>query len=174
MAFKIGDMVVRTAGGWRGVEEGDVKKVSSVDGMNIQLEGYPDITFDGENFELSAPMAIEPREFQVGDRVRMISEDPSYGMGELEVGDIGVITKIGGTGYVDKDDFEVDFPNQKEWLCTSNDIEHVDAIKLITLPNISLDVAVSKCQAIRKQIEELQEEAKTYEQVMRKAGVKFI
>lgn len=63
MAFQIGDMVVRTSGSWRGVNEGDIKKVTGVWDRNIHLEGHPDITFDGENFALytapSAPQRLE-------------------------------------------------------------------------------------------------------------------
>lgn len=39
---------------------------------------------------------------------------------------------------------------------------------------ISLDEAVKKCKSIKKQIEDLEKELKTYTQVMTNHGVKFI
>src|SRR6185503_13494511 len=96
MAFKIGDMVKRVSGNWRGVSAGDVLRVTSASGMFLSLEGYEGITFDGEKFELvqEASVVAVPREFEVGDRVRMISESPAHGQGEVSVGDVGVIVEV--------------------------------------------------------------------------------
>lgn len=175
MSFKIGDMVKRTSGSWRGVNVGDIKKVSCTGGRNIQLEGYPDITFDSDNFKLDHRTSVqleivtgEDRPFKIGDRVRMISEDPAYGAGEVKVGDIGVIVRTSG------DDFVVDFPNQDDWDAHVDGIEHVAEQKVTTTPEpeVSLDEAVSNWQNVNQQIKELEAQAANYIRVMRRAGLK--
>jgi hypothetical protein len=223
MAFKIGDMVVRTSGSWMRVNEGDIKKVSWVHGRNIRLEGHPDITFDSDNFKLDHRTSVQLEEFQrghivtyryrdgevytgrvqdtsqtklgvirnssgeydavnktdvivtgedrpfkIGDRVRMISEEPAYGAGEVKVGDIGMIVRTSG------DDFVVDFPNQDDWDAHVDDIEHVAEQKVTTTPEpeVSLDEAVSNWQNVNQQIKELEAQAANYIRVMRRAGLK--
>ena len=241
MAFKIGDMVKRTSGSWRGVNEGDIKKVSQVWGGNIQLEGYADITFDGDNFALyqrpgSAPLvefergqtiiykyhdgntytgkvqdlsvtmlgvirgttgsydavnktdvlsieiALPTARYKVGDRVRLVSDDPHYGKGEVRVGDIGRVISVGGPdSEYDQDDLVIDFERDDDWLGHIDDIEHVDPqpspMVIMTqpvVPDISVDEAVEKCQTLRKQIADLQIELKTFEQVMLRHNLKPI
>jgi hypothetical protein len=240
MAFKIGDMVVRTSGSWRGVNEGDTNKVTSVWGGNIQLEGYTDITFDGDNFRLhnrqgaplqefergqtivykyhdgntytgkvqdtsatmlgvirggngtydavnktdvlSVEISLPTGRFKVGDRVRLVSDDPHYGKGEVRVGDIGRVTNVGGPdSEYDQDDLVIEFEQDEDWLGHIEDVEHVEPqpapliiITKAVVPNISVDEAVEKCQTLRKQIADLQVELKTFEQVMLRHNLKPI
>lgn len=240
MAFKIGDMVVRTSGNWRGVNEGDIKKVSQVYGWKLQLEGYPDITFDGDNFALhhrqgaplqefergqtiiykyhdgntytgkvqdigssmlgvirgsnrtydavsitgvlSIEIGLPTARFRVGDRVRLVNDDPQYGKSEVRVGDIGRITAVGGpNSEYDQDDLVIEFDKDDDWLGHIDDIEHVDPqpapliiMSKPVVPDIPVDVAVEKCQTLRKQIADLQVELKTFEQVMLRHNLKPI
>lgn len=171
MAFKVGDLVKRTSGNWRGVYEGDIKKVTHVWGGNISLEGYPDITFDGDNFELheTAVPATGPREFKVGDRVRMISESPRYGRGEVRVGDIGVITSI----PINHVKYKIKFERQHNWSGGACDIEHeFPEVVQENIPQVSLDEAVANWQSVSQQIKELQAQVVQYERIMRSCGVR--
>lgn len=241
MAFKIGDMVKRTSGSWRGVNEGDINKVTQVWSGNIQLEGYADITFDGDNFALyqrpgSAPLVefergqtiiykyhdgntytgkvqdisatmlgvirgtngtydavnisdvrsieipLPTARFKVGDRVRLINDDPHYGKGDVRVGDIGRVTEVGGPdSEYDQDDLVIEFERDEDWLGHIDDVEHVDPqptpLIIMTkpvVPEVSLDEAVGNWQDVTQQIRELQAKASTYERVMRNHGIKPI
>ncbi|AMR57384.1 hypothetical protein vB_PsyM_KIL3b_0138 [Pseudomonas phage vB_PsyM_KIL3b] len=246
MAFKIGDMVKRTSGSWRGVNEGSINKVTSVWCGGIQLEGYADITFDGDNFALyRRPRCSTPRvefergqiiiykyhdgntytgkvqdisahasgtmlgvirggdgtydavnisdvlsleiplptaRFKVGDRVRLVNDDPQYGKSEVRVGDIGRITAVGGPdSEYDQDDLVIEFDKDDDWLGHIDDIEHVDPqpapliiMNKPAVPDISVDEAVDKYQTLRKKIADLQIELKTFEQVMLRHNLKPI
>lgn len=171
MAFKVGDMVIRTSGSWRGVNEGDINKVTSVWGGNISLAGYDDITFDGDNFELheTAVPVTGPREFKVGDRVRMIAESPRYGRGEVRVGDIGVITSIPNNLVK----YKIKFERQDNWSGAACDIEHeFPEVAQENIPQVSLDEAVENWQSVSQQIKELQAQVVQYERIMRSHGVR--
>lgn len=177
--FKVGDRVVRTSREWRGVKVGDINVVSEVHGNNLSLEGQGDKIFDGDFFKLAEPLIVislpAVRPFAVGDRVRMIAESPAHGMGEIDVGDIGVIVRT-GEEECDYCEFVIDFPNQRGWNADASDLEH-EHPQFVTdesLPEISLDEAVTNCQNLRQQIAGLEVKAKQYEQVMRKHGLKFI
>ena len=50
------------------------------------------------------------RPFKVGDRVRIIADNPRHGWGGVSKGDIGVVRELGDEGFM-----SVDFPNQKRW-----------------------------------------------------------
>lgn len=180
MAFKIGDMVKRTSGSWRGVNEGDIKTVSSVHGGNIQLEGYPDITFDGYNFALyqrpgSAPLV----EFERGQTIIYKYHDGNTYTGkvqDLSVSMLGVIR--GTTGAYDAVN-KTDVLSVEISLTTARYKvgEQPSPMVIMTqpvVPDISVDEAVEKCQTLRKQIADLQIELKTYEQVMLRHNLKPI
>lgn len=174
MSFKIGDMVIRTSGSWRGVNEGDVKRVTWCDGRNIQLEGHTDITFDADNFELHKTEATVPttgpREFKVGDRVRMIAESPRHGRGEVRVGDIGVITSVTG----DAVKYRIKFERQNNWGGSDSDIEHEFPEVVQVDLGVSLDEAVGNWQSVNQQIKELEAQSQSYERIMRANGIKPI
>lgn len=108
-----------------------------------------------------------PREFKVGDRVRMIAEDPAHGAGEVCVGDIGVITRLNTGGY---HECVVDFPAQKSWNADFADLEH--EAPDVPEVEVSLDEAVANWQNVAQQIKELQAQVIQYERVMRRHGVK--
>jgi hypothetical protein len=120
--------------------------------------------------------------FKIGDRVRLVNEDPHYGRGCVEVGDIGRVIAVGGpdSGY-DQDDLVIEFDQDDDWLGHIDDIEHVDPqpapliiMNKPVVPDISVDEAVEKCQTLRKQIADLQVELKTFEQVMLRHNLKPI
>lgn len=168
--FKAGDTVRRTGGMWRGVSEGDIKTVDEVHGGNITLVGHPGITFDGDNFELVESADGGARKFEVGDRVRMISESPAHGAGEVSVGDIGVIARICSDSYTD---CKIDFPAQRGWNANFTDIEHeIHVPAAVVVPEVSLDEAVANWQDAAQQIKELQAQVVQYERIMRRHGVR--
>lgn len=177
--FNTGDLVKRTSGSWKGVNEGDINRVSHAFGNTLNLEGYSDFNFDSRNFEkVVSTNKLVAGEFKVGDRVRMISEDPAFGAGEVEVGDVGVVVST-------VDEIRVDFPDQKHWLADIDDIEHetlfVTSENTPETVNISIDGAVEACKTALSEIETLEakikalrDSIKTHEQVLRKAGLKLI
>lgn len=168
--FQAGDLVKRINGGFREVEEGEVCEVIKQEGNFLTLKGK-DGTYDPVKFELvstilTAPI-LKPRGFQIGDRVRMISEDPFYGRGEVEVGEIGVIVGEQGGAFV------VDFPSQDDWDAAPEDIEHEHPQMVsVAAPEVSLDEAVANWQTVSQQIKELQVQAAAYERIMRINGLK--
>lgn len=170
MAFKVGDMIKRIEGSWRGVGVGDVVRVKEASGMFLTLEGHEGITFDGEKFELVQQTArpAAPREFKVGDRVRMIAESPRYGRGEVRVGDIGVITS-----NPNNQKFKIKFERQDNWSGAACDIEHeFPEVAQENIPEVSLDEAVANWQSVSQQIKELQAQIVQYERIMRSHGVR--
>lgn len=167
--FKVGDIVKRVRGSFNGVVEGGVYEVTSVGslaaiGLLGQGGSYDEAMF--ELFQEATPTTTTPREFKVGDRVRMISHDPAYGRGEVCVGDIGVVAHLQSGG-----DLVVDFPNQEDWNAHIDDIEHADPLPSSNIPEVSLDEAVANWQNVSQQIKELQARASNYERVMRRNGI---
>ncbi|UAV90011.1 hypothetical protein REC_162 [Pseudomonas phage REC] len=110
----------------------------------------------------------DPRSFQIGDRVRMIAEDPAHGAGEVEVGDIGVIVQLENSRGVD---CVVDFPRQGGWNADFADLEH-EHVQVAAETEVSLDEAVANWQNVNQQIKELEAQAANYIRVMRRAGIK--
>lgn len=176
--YQVGDIVVRTEGSWRGVNEGDVHTVKSVHGGNIHLVGFDDITFDGDNFmKQETPQVAVPgsgsQRIEVGSLVRMVSYEPKYGLGYVSKGDEGTVTSLDGEGG-----YHVRFPRQASWHSGPNDCELVN---VIPTPTISIDEAVEACKTARSEIaeleakvKELKDSIKGFEQVLHKAGLKFI
>ena len=62
---------------------------------------------------------VEP-EFKKGDKVKMISEKPSFGFGGVKTGDIGIIESANKRGTI-----YVTFPNHSYWSARIQDIELV-------------------------------------------------
>jgi hypothetical protein len=171
--FQAGDLVKRIRGSFREVEEGEICEVVRQEGTFLTLQGK-DGTYDTEKFELvptitTLAQTAAPREFQIGDRVRMINENPRHGRGEVRVGDIGVIVAI-GDGLIE---YRVDFDRQKHWGANGKDIEHEHPQVVTTVAQeVSLDEAVANWQAVSQQIKELQVQAAAYERIMRINGLK--
>jgi hypothetical protein len=55
--------------------------------------------------------------FKVGDRVKMISQYPKYGLGNIFPGDVGTITYIYNAG-----DIVIDFQDQPNWLGVESEL----------------------------------------------------
>jgi hypothetical protein len=172
--YKVGDVVIRDGGVWRGVSPGDVHKVSEVHGGNICLVGFDGITFDGDNFSLyHRAKSSTTAEVEVGDIVRMTSRTPRYGAGCIDVGDEGVVISLDGDG-----EYHVKFPKHARWHSGEDDCELVNKT---VVPKVSLDEAVNLCKDARTEIKELEDKVKAlkdsikaYEQVIRDAGLTFI
>lgn len=124
-----------------------------------------------------------PGEFKVGDRVMLDTEDPEYGRGEVDMFEVGTVIQV-GTGefsYADAGDIIVKFPSDEDWVGVPNDLKHAPqkvseevALPKVATQEITLDEAVKGCQDIHQQMAELAGKARVFEEVMRKAGVKFI
>lgn len=122
-----------------------------------------------------------PGEFKVGDRVMLATEEPEYGRGEVDMFEVGTVRRLGPGSYADAGDIIVEFPTDYEWIGVASDLRHApsnlceefDLPQEVT-PEIPLDEAVKGCQDIRQQIAGLNAQAKVFEEVMRKAGIKFI
>lgn len=179
MTYQVGDIVVRTEGSWRDVNEGDVHTVKSVHGHNICLEGFDGITFDGDNFKKQHTSATTlgggSQRIEVGSLVRMISDYPKHGAGLINIGDEGVVISLGDDG-----DYRVKFPRHPTWRSGPDDCELVNVVPIPT-PTISIDEAVEACKSARSEIEELESKVqslkdsiKGYEQVLRQNGLAFI
>lgn len=69
--------------------------------------------------ESDSPSVKRSDDFKVGDKVRMISESPAHGLGDVSVGDVGKIIYVWDVGIW------VDFPKHKGWLANSKDLEVV-------------------------------------------------
>lgn len=184
MAFKVGDMVKRIDGNWRGVREGDIKKVSYAGRDAIELEGFPDIRFDAAKFELvqevgptifpSAGVTLTyNRQFKIGDRVRMIANrEMKYGRGAVPAEEVGVIV---GTDY--DGDWECQFPSEPDcdWTVHNDDLEHVDPdpdAPQGQQDEISLDEAVENYKNISQQLKDLSIQAETLKKIMHRHGIR--
>lgn len=175
--FKSGDRVRRTGPDFRDVITGGLYIVDRVaDGSDqyttgsLLLEGHEGGSYSARSFELVAsPVQEALRPFQIGDRVRMISENPTHGEGEVSVGDVGVVTGVYDDEYYE---YKVDFPAQRNWSANSTDIEHESPQVVITGAEVSLDEAVGNWQNVNKQIKELEAQAANYIRVMRNHGIK--
>lgn len=170
--FKVGDIVKRIRGSFNGVVEGGVYEVSEVHGNDAISIVDESGTYDATMFELSQEATpTTPREFKVGDHVRMISKRPKHGSGEVRFNDVGVITSI-ETGAVN---CRIDFPRQTGWAGNFGDLEHAHPEpSAVQIPEVSLDEAVANWQNVAQQIKELQAQASNYERVMRRNGIKPI
>lgn len=124
-----------------------------------------------------------PGEFKVGDRVMLATEEPEYGRGVVDMFEVGTITDVGTgeRGSADVGDIIVEFPSDEDWVGVPGDLKHAPQkvreefpLPEVALPDITLDEAVKGCQDIRQQMAELAGKARVFEEVMRKAGVKFI
>lgn len=80
------------------------------------IEAFPLPVAEG----ISTPAPTRP--FEVGDKVRMIADDPKHGLGDVKVGDVGVIKDIAEDG-----EFIVDFPEQDKWYGYAKEFELVEA-----------------------------------------------
>ena len=114
------------------IYQGIVQDITStLLGVNRGING--DITYDAVNvtdvISLETPLPLGPREYKVGDRVRMIGgREPRYGRGSIPEEEVGIIESI------DRDhDYEVRFPSEPHmsWTVHPEDIEHAD--HMITL-----------------------------------------
>lgn len=177
--YRVGDIVVRTEGDFRGVKVGDVNCISEVHGGNICLVGYPGVTFGGDNFKRQEPQVVvgsAPQRFEVGSRVRMIAHSPRYGRGSVNVGDEGVITALKSVG----DGFRVSFkPHGPD--CWNAGPDDLQLVYVVPTPAISIDEAVKACKTahsdiadLESKIKELKDSIKGFEQVLSNAGLKFI
>lgn len=116
----------------------------------------------------------DPKAYKVGDRVRMISRNPTHGRGEVNIGDIGTIIEMGSGGTIE---CRIDFgPAHRRWAASFIDIEHefVGEEVELTIPDISLDEAVKLAKEVKEQIKELELKALAYERIMAAAGIKLI
>ncbi|UAV89741.1 hypothetical protein [Pseudomonas phage COT4] len=172
--FKSGDRVKRTGGDFRDVTTGGIYIIDRIaDGSDQYTTGSVLLvgcegSYTARSFELVASAPQVKREFQIGDRVRMIAEDPAHGVGEVEVGDIGVIVQLENSRGVD---CVVDFPRQEGWNADFADLEH-EHVQVAVETEVSLDEAVANWQNVNQQIKELEAQAANYIRVMRRAGIK--
>lgn len=58
--------------------------------------------------------------FKVGDKVKLISDNPKYGLGDIEKGDIGTVKSI----Y--DDELVIDFLKQDDWRGVEEEFELVE------------------------------------------------
>jgi hypothetical protein len=147
----------------------------------LSFEVTPIVTgMPGRLIQFSIPI---PGEFKVGDRVMLATADPEYGRGEVDMFEVGTITDVGTgeRGSADVGDIIVEFPSDEDWVGVPGDLKHAPQkvreefpLPEVALPDITLDEAVKGCQDIRQQMAELAGKARVFEEVMRKAGVKFI
>ncbi|ATN92845.1 hypothetical protein QGX11_gp082 [Pseudomonas phage PPSC2] len=178
--FNKGDVVVRTAGEWRGVKQGDINVVESTNGGGIiYLVGFDGYAFDPDNFELAdqqttAVLGGFTPEIEVGSLVRMISRSPRHGAGLINIGDEGTVISLDEDG----DGYRVKFPRHPTWHSGPDDCELVNKTPV---PAVSIDEAVEACKTARTEIEELEakvkalkDSIKVYEVVLQRAGLKFI
>ncbi|AMR57869.1 hypothetical protein vB_PsyM_KIL4_0145 [Pseudomonas phage vB_PsyM_KIL4] len=192
--FKAGDMVKRTSGSWRGVNEGSINKVTSVWCGGIQLEGYADITFDGDNFALyRRPRCSTPRvEFERGQIIIYKYHDGNTYTGKVQ--DISAHASGTMLGVIRGGDGTYDAVNISDVLSLEIPLPTArfkvgDRVRLVNVdpqpapliimnkpavPDISVDEAVDKYQTLRKKIADLQIELKTFEQVMLRHNLKPI
>lgn len=110
--FNPGDRVRRLPGEDHGiVVAGNIYIVVSHYGNNLQIEGDLRRRYSADKFELVveepvAPIVPQPREFQVGDRVRFLRDNPSGGRGFGHAGDFATVVTV-----------------RREWLKVNLDID---------------------------------------------------
>lgn len=180
--FNIGDRVRRIGGAFCEVvldgeyivrEVDGVFSLNSLDGRelrgNYDEDSFTLVSRAASRFITVAPnivyVANKDDTFEVGDEVTFIDED-GKGDRKARKGDTGTILQIDGEGLVT-------FENGRGQMITVRQSRLLKNAQ-VTIPNVSVDEAVEKCQTLRKQIEELQAEVKGFEAVMKKAGIKFI
>lgn len=103
-------------------------------------------------------------EFKVGHEVRLISDNPKFGKGEVEVGDIGIIER-------DQIDYLViRFPKQDFWHGLSSELELVgDVVTQSALPMAKEGSVIVKLdQLIEAQKVEIADAKATYRAAQRK------
>jgi hypothetical protein len=67
--------------------------------------------------------------FKVGDKVRVICDDPRYGWGKVRKGDVGVVAVVApDVVAVVAPDLAVDFPAQALWSASQGELELVEEL----------------------------------------------
>jgi hypothetical protein len=122
--FKVGDMVEvldASKGTFSDQRDGAIGTVSDIStfGFRVSIDG------DFDRFPAEALRKVEDKPvkaatvptFKEGDKVRMISTKPSYGMGEIKTGDIGTVRRVSDRVIT------VDFPKQSYWNGVASEFE---------------------------------------------------
>lgn len=92
-----------------------LRQVMQAQGMMPQNPMSPSRLSGGDGMNGHITMS----KFNLGDRVRVISQ--SRGWGQVSPGDIGIISNKGLGGNI-----EVDFPSQRNWSCSEKDLELIN------------------------------------------------
>lgn len=128
--FKKGDKVILKNGG------GDHPLYGFQNGKEYEIDATPDEhqNHEGMNyFRLFKPsgvhgyakadklelVASKPEGFKVGDKVKVVTDNPKCGWGRVTKGDVGTITKVDGKSI------KVEFPLQKHWSGFADEFELV-------------------------------------------------